>query len=51
MYRKNKSTAEIEYMGLQVYNILDWLYDDSTKNTRLQRKYERYKEYSKKRGK
>ena len=47
MYPKNKEVAEIEYMGFQVYNILDWLYFDSTKDTRLQRKYERYEKYSK----
>lgn len=33
--------------GKKAMRILDWLYAGSTKDTRLQRKYERYKEYSK----
>lgn len=45
--RQNDNKYELEYNGSQVYGILDWLYTGSTKDTRLQRKYERYKEYSK----
>jgi hypothetical protein len=35
----------LEYSGLQTYSILDWLYAGSTEQTRLDRKYERYKKY------
>lgn len=40
-----KNMYELFYSGHQVYGILHWLYSDSTPQTRLQRKYERYKEY------
>jgi hypothetical protein len=43
-YRKNK-TCCVEFNGHHVKQILDWLYSDSTKETRLDRKYERYVNY------
>lgn len=39
---KNKNLYVVEFVGNQVYNILDWLYKDSTEKTRLQRKYNIY---------
>lgn len=47
---KNKELYSIEFMGKQVIPILDWLYEGSSSETRLNRKYERYKEYYKKLG-
>jgi len=47
VYHRNDNTHSFEYRGKQAYSILDWLYTGSTKGTRLQRKYERYKEYLK----
>lgn len=43
---KNKDLYNIEFMGNQVYDILDWLYKDSSPQTRLERKYERYTKYN-----
>lgn len=44
---KNRNLHTIEFMGKQVIPILNWLYKDSSNETRLERKYERYKEYYK----
>lgn len=38
-------TYRFEFQGKYVYNILNWLYADSKHNTRLDRKFERYKKY------
>jgi len=38
----NRNLYTIEFMGKQVYGILDWLYQDSTPETRLARKFEKY---------
>lgn len=42
--RKNPLYA-LEYLGYQTENILDWIYKDSTKQTRLSRKYTSYLKY------
>lgn len=43
--RAQANTHTIEYMGNQVYSILDWLYMGSNESTRLKRKYNRYSNY------
>lgn len=41
--RSNSNLYEIEFMGKQAGLILDWLYKDSTNETRLERKFSKYK--------
>jgi hypothetical protein len=45
--RNNADTYVIEYNGKYCIGILDWLYEDSTPETRLCRKHERYTQYKK----
>ncbi len=47
--RHNGSTLSIEFGGKNSYNIIEWLYSDSTESTRLERKFERITEYLNKR--